>query len=93
MNLVYRDMTGRIARERTLPRGRIDGIVPLANGDLLVASQDAHEVYLLPPTGPARTVASEIPVPAAIGYDTRRRRLLIPQIRLGTLTIVDLPAP
>ena len=30
-------------------------------------------------------------MPAAIGYDTKRNRLLIPQIALSSVTMVDLP--
>jgi hypothetical protein len=30
-------------------------------------------------------------VPAAIGYDTKRNRLLIPQIAAASITFVDLP--
>ncbi|MGK6325129.1 SMP-30/gluconolactonase/LRE family protein [Sphingomonas sp. DT-51] len=91
VNLVFRDKNGRIRRERSLPVGRIDGIVPLADGSLLVASQDGHAVYHVPPTGPARAVASDIAVPAAIGYDPKRHRLLVPQIRLASLAFYNLP--
>ena len=34
--------------------------------------------------------AKEIWVPAAIGYDTKRNRLLIPQIALSSVTMVEL---
>ncbi len=90
VNLVFRDKSGRISRERSLPLGRVDGIVPLPDGGLLVAAQDAHAVYRLPPAGPAVPVASDIPIPAAIGLDTRRNHLLIPQIAANSLTIVEL---
>lgn len=92
VNLVFRDVAGRILRERTLPTGRIDGIVALADGGLLVASQDGHVVYHVAPNNGAITqIASDIAVPAAIGYDSKRNRLIIPQIKAATLTFVDLP--
>jgi sugar lactone lactonase YvrE len=91
VNLVFRDRNGKILRERTLPAGRIDGIVPLKDGSLLVASQDGHVVYHLPPAGPAKIVAADIAVPAAIGYDAKRDRLLVPQIKLASLAFHDLP--
>lgn len=92
VNLVFRDSSGRILRERTLPTGRIDGIVALANGGLLVASQDGHAVYHVAPSNGAITqVAKDIEVPAAIGYDSKRNRLIVPQIKAASLTFVDLP--
>ena len=92
VNLVFRDSSGRILRERTLPTGRIDGIVALADGGLLVASQDGHAVYHVAPNNGAITqVAKDIEVPAAIGYDSKRNRLIVPQIKAASLTFVDLP--
>lgn len=91
--LFYRNPEGRILRQRDLPTGRIDGIIATANGDLFVASQDGQLVYRVPAdeTKPPVVVASDIPIPAAIGVDSQRRRVLIPQIRVSTLTVVDLP--
>jgi streptogramin lyase len=91
--LVFRDAAGRVVRERTLPTGRIDGIVALPDGDLLVASQDGHVVYRVPAdeSEPPRVVARDIPVPAAIGADLGRRRLLVPQIAAASVTVIDLP--
>jgi hypothetical protein len=90
VNLVFRDRAGKILRERSLPTGRIDGIVPLPDGGLLVASQDGRNVYRVPVSGKAEVVASEIAVPAAIGWDAKRNRLLVPQIRAATLSIYAL---
>lgn len=93
VNLVFRDASGRILRERSLPTGRIDGIVPLPDGGLLVASQDGHTVYHVGANnGPITQVAKDIEIPAAIGYDSKRNRLVVPQIRAASLTFVDLPA-
>ena len=78
-------------REKTLPTGQFDGIIPLADGGLLVASQLGKNVYRVSATGEITELAKEIPVPAAIGYDTKRNRLLIPQIALSSVTMVDLP--
>jgi sugar lactone lactonase YvrE len=93
VNLVFRNVSGRILRERTLPTGKIDGIVALADGGLLVASQDGHTVYhVAANNGSITQVAKDIEVPAAIGYDAKRNRLIVPQIRAASLTFVDLPA-
>lgn len=88
--LFFRDPAGGLVRRQELPTGRIDGIVALDDGALLVASQDGHNVYRVPADGgPARVVAEDIAVPAAIGFDTRRNRLLTPQITASSLTITD----
>lgn len=91
--LFFRSPDGRLLHQRDLPTGRIDGIIATADGDLYVASQDGHLVYRVTAdeTKPPVVVASDIPIPAAIGVDTQRRRVLIPQISVGTLTVVDLP--
>jgi hypothetical protein len=91
VNLVVRTPAGAIVREHTLPTGRIDGIVATSDGGLLVASQDGHAVYKLAPGGAKPVaVAQDIPIPAAIGLDPKRARLLVPQIRASSLTIIDL---
>lgn len=93
VNLVIRTPQGRIVRELTLPTGQFDGIVVLPDGQLLVASQLGRNVYRVDlATGAATPVAENIEVPAAIGFDTRRMRLLVPQIRAATLSIYELGA-
>jgi sugar lactone lactonase YvrE len=92
VNLVFRTPQGKIIREQSLPTGRMDGIVALADGALLVASQDGHNVYRVPAGGGKPVVvASDIEIPAAIGFDTKRNRLIIPQIKAASITLVDLP--
>ena len=83
----------RVITEITLPLGRTDGIFSLPEGALLVASQDGHAVYRVPVKGKPVIIASDIPAPAAIGIDTKRNRMVVPQIVAGTLTFVDLLHP
>lgn len=91
VNLVIRTPQGRIVREVTLPTGQFDGIVVMPDGKLLVASQLGRNVYRVDlATGASTVVAENIEIPAAIGMDTRRGRLLVPQIRAGSLTIFPL---
>lgn len=91
VNLVIRTPQGRIVREITLPTGQFDGIVVMPDGKLLVASQLGRNVYRVDlATGTATAVAENIEIPAAIGLDTRRMRLLVPQIRAGSLSIYEL---
>lgn len=90
VNLVYRAPDGRILKERTLPTGQMDGILPLPDGSLLVASQLGKVVYRLPAAGKPVVVAKDIEVPAAIGWDSKRNRLAVPQITASSVTFVDL---
>lgn len=92
VNISFRDRnTGRLIKEKTMPTGQFDALVPLADGSLLVASQGGKNVYKMAASGEITEVAKEIPIPAAIGYDSKRNRLLIPQIALASITMVDLP--
>lgn len=91
VNLTWRDTTGKLLREKTMPSGQFDAIIPLADGGLLVASQQGRNVYRMTAKGDVTEVAKEIEIPAAIGYDSKRNRLLIPQIAPGSITFVDLP--
>jgi sugar lactone lactonase YvrE len=94
VNLVIRTPQGRIVRELTLPTPQFDGIVTMPDGRLLVASQLGRNVYRVDiATGATMVVAENIEVPAAIGMDTRRNRLLVPQIRRASLSIYELPPP
>lgn len=91
VNLVVRTPAGAIVREITLPTGQFDGIVVLPDGRLLVASQLGHNVYRVDlATGRSEIVAENIEIPAAIGFDPRRSRLLVPQIRAASVTFFDL---
>lgn len=92
-SLFFRSHAGELVRERKLPTGKIDGIVTMPDGDLLVASQLGHNVYRVSRSADTvSVVANDIAVPAAIGLDTKRMRLLVPQIRAATLTLVELAA-
>ena len=92
VNISFRDRnTGQLLREKTVPSGQFDALVPLADGSLLIASQGGKNIYKMSAAGEFTEVAKEIAIPAAIGYDTKRNRLLIPQIAAGSITMVDLP--
>ena len=63
----------------TLPAGQLDGVVRLDDGALLVSSWETGSVYRIPAGGgAAEVVVDGVPSPADIGWDGRRRRVLIP---------------
>jgi sugar lactone lactonase YvrE len=92
VNISFRNaQTGQLIKEKSLPTAQFDALIPLADGSILAASQVGKNVYKVSPMGEITEVAKEIALPAAIGYDIKRNRLLIPQIAPGTITMVDLP--
>ena len=63
-----------------LPGGQLDGVVVLADGDILVSSWETSSVYRVPDMaeGEAAAVIEGVPSPADIGWDAERNRVLIP---------------
>jgi len=73
----------------SLDASRLDGLVALPDGSLLVSSWDASAVFRV--AGDSTSVAFEdLRTPADIGYDARRNRLLVPSFEGGTLLILPL---
>lgn len=83
---------GQELRRVTLPSGRLDGLVVLDDQLAFVSSQDPGVIYAVDGQERARVVFEGVPGAAAIGYDTKRDAVLIPQTRDGRLTIVDAQA-
>jgi hypothetical protein len=61
-----------------LPAGQLDGVVRLANGALLISSWEGKAVYRQSQGGAASPVIENVSSPADIGYDAKRKRLLVP---------------
>lgn len=62
-----------------LPKGSLDGIVMLPNGEVLVSSWEGQAVYRGKPGGEFKQVIGEVSAPADIGYDTKRNQLMVPR--------------
>jgi hypothetical protein len=67
---------GQRGEVQRLPKGSLDGIVAV-DGGALVSSWEGSAIYRWSPAG-AVEVMSGLNTPADIGYDTRRKRVLIP---------------
>jgi sugar lactone lactonase YvrE len=61
-----------------LPKGQLDGLVALDGGTVLVSSWEGSAVYRGAGAGPFEAVISGVKSPASIGYDAKRKRVLIP---------------
>jgi sugar lactone lactonase YvrE len=67
-----RHVTGKV------PAGQLDGLVRLDDGTLLISSWEGKAVYRQPRNGPATAIIENVASPADIGYDAKRKRLLVP---------------
>jgi hypothetical protein len=70
------------------------GIVAIPDGTFVVASEASGSVYRGYRDGPFQPIISGLETPADLGYDTRRKRLLIPLVNGHSLAIFELaPLP
>lgn len=84
------DAKGKKTSAQKPPKGQLDGLVVLPNGDLYVSSWDGKAVYKL--SGKEWTeVVKDVEAPADIGFDTKRNVLLIPQFNANQVVIVKAP--
>ncbi|MEW5929029.1 MAG: SMP-30/gluconolactonase/LRE family protein [Gemmatimonadota bacterium] len=87
-DVVYR--LGRDGEPRPLarmPAGRLDGLLLLPDGSLLVSSWQGRAVYRLDRAGGVAVVAAGLESPAQIGWDRRRGRLLVPLLQRNEVRI------
>jgi sugar lactone lactonase YvrE len=72
------DAKGKKQAAQKLPKGQLDGVVMLDGGDFLVSSWEGSAVYRGKPGGEWKPVVENVKSPADIGYDSKRKRLMIP---------------
>jgi len=73
-----------------VPAGGLDGIVALGD-ELIVSSWKGSAVYRGKFGGKFEVVVPGLKAPADIGYDTKRKRLLVPHFLDSTVEVFDLP--
>lgn len=81
---------GKKERVTQLDKGGLDGVVALPNGEFLISSWPAQGIYKGKPGEKFELLLSAIESPACIGYDSKRNRLLIPQMKKNTVLVVEL---
>lgn len=74
----------------TLPGGQLDGLIRLDDGTLLVSSWEGSAVYRVSADGQISTVVENVESPADLGWDSRRRRLLIPLFMGNSIEIREI---
>jgi sugar lactone lactonase YvrE len=72
------DAKGKKAAGQKLPKGQNDGIVALDGGEYLVTSWEGSAIYRGKPGGEWKPVVENVKSPADIGWDSKRKRVLIP---------------
>ncbi|MBS2014475.1 MAG: hypothetical protein JST00_16435 [Deltaproteobacteria bacterium] len=72
------DTKGKKSDVAKLPKGQLDGILALPNGDVLVSSWEGSVVYRGKPGAEMKAIVEDVKSPADIGYDKKRNRVLVP---------------
>ena len=83
---------GRLLKTEQAVDSGNDGLVILADGTKYVSSVRQGTVSRIRPGQAAEIIASGLPTPASMGYDSKRKRLLLPANDWNAFSIVDLDA-
>lgn len=73
-----------------LPTTQLDGIVALADGSLLISSWEGKAIYQGKPGAEFKPIVVDLGSPAAIGFDTKRNRVLVPGMMDDRLLAIEL---
>jgi outer membrane protein assembly factor BamB len=89
--VVARSPDGPVIGTLTLDEGRLDGLLILADGTILVSSWEGRDITAIDLDGKQKVVLSDVDTPAAFGFDSKRNLLLVPQIIENEVRIAPLP--
>jgi hypothetical protein len=78
---------GKKADSLKPPKGALDGLLRLPGGDFVFSSWEGSAVFRGPPAGPFKAVIEKVDAPADIGYDGKRKRVLIPLFKKNAVEI------
>lgn len=81
---------GQLLKTEHTVEGGNDGLVILTDGTKYVSSVRYGSVSRIRPGGKAEVIASGIPTAASMGYDSKRRQLLIPMNNHNALAFLPL---
>lgn len=86
-NELFAITEGKKGEAVALPKGGLDGIVRLPDGEFLISSWEASAVFRGPAAGPFEVAVDDVESPADIGYDSKRNRVLVPLFNKNTVEI------
>jgi sugar lactone lactonase YvrE len=81
------DKKGKRSRVHKSEKGKLDGLMKAADGELIFSSWDAKAIYKGPAGGPYKVVVANVEAPAGIGYDFIRKQVLIPLFKSHAVEI------
>ncbi len=81
------DAKGKKVSPQKLPKGQLDGIVVLDGGDVLVSSWEGASIFRGKPGGEWKAAIENLKSPADIGWDSKRKRVLIPLFQANTVIL------
>jgi hypothetical protein len=90
--LIHLNYKGEFGSVTKLPKGSLDGIVKLGDSSFLITSWEASAIYRGVPGGEFTELVSGVTSPAAIGFDSKRKALLVPIFMGSAVEIHSLPA-
>ncbi|HTM20314.1 MAG TPA: hypothetical protein VL172_07405 [Kofleriaceae bacterium] len=72
------------------PKGQLDGLLVMGNGDVMISSWEAKAIYRGPTDGTKFAMAAkDLESPADIGWDGKRNRMLVPLFQKDQVAFVD----
>jgi len=86
-NELYEVGKGKKTNVVKIPKGSLDGLVHLTDGTFLVSSWESNSVFRGAATGQFTEVIKNVPSPADIDYDNKRKRVLVPHFMENRITI------
>ncbi len=72
------------------PGGALDGVVVLEDGRVILSSWEAKSIFVKKADNSFETIAGDLESPADIGFDTKRKRILIPLFMANKVVILQL---
>ncbi len=84
------DADGKQYALPTPPKGELDGLLMLDDGRLLMSSWGGAAVYVLNKDNSYSILADNLDAPADLGFDTQRKRVLIPLFKQDKLVFLPL---
>ena len=88
--VLFVSFDGKVEETAKVPGSRLDGVVRLPDGDLLVTSWHTSALLRGRPEGPFTAIKQDLKTPADFSYDRKRNQLVIPLAQQNALLIQPL---
>lgn len=81
---------GTITKSIKPPMGKVDGLIQLADGNMVFSSWEGSAIYARSSSGEDCLVVGDVAEPADLGFDTKRNRILVPLFSNNELVLIDI---